>query len=78
LPRKISVYVDEDLHRALKVAASSRGVSLSDFMVSAARRAIYSPSRKEVAARMDAIRESVTEAYSVEDIRSLREEGRRN
>jgi len=76
--RKISVYVDEDLHRALKAAASLRGVSLSDFMLSAARQAIHAPSRAEAAAKMDVVRETVGQSYTTEEIRALREEGRRS
>jgi|GEM_PF-528944 len=76
MARKISVYLDDDLHRALKSAASLRGTSLSEFVVSAAREALYAPGRKEAAARMDAIRESSSHTYSADEIRSMREEGR--
>lgn len=76
--RKISVYVNDDLHRALKAAASLRGISLSEFMVIAARQTIYAPGRKEAASRMDAVRETVSGCYSIDAIRALREEGRRS
>lgn len=77
MSRKISVYVDDDLHRSLKSAASLRGVTLSEFMVDAARQALYAPSRKEAAARMDLVRDSLSSTYSSDEIRTLREEGRR-
>ena len=77
MDRKISVYVDEDLHRKLKAAASLRGVSLSEFMLSAAMQAIHAPSRREAVARMDVVRDSVREEFSPEDIREMREEARR-
>ncbi|MGE5579950.1 MAG: hypothetical protein ACM3WU_07895 [Bacillota bacterium] len=77
LSRKISVYVDDNLHRLLKSAASLRGISLSDLMVDAAKKAIQAPTRKEVASRMDALRRSVTHTFTSEEIRSMREEGRR-
>lgn len=77
MSRKISVYVDEDLHRALKAAASLQGLSLSEFMVGAAKRALHAPSRQEAMARMDVVRDSVRDRFSPESIREMREEGRR-
>jgi len=75
--RKISVYVDDNLHRLLKSAASLRGISLSDLMVDAAKKAIQTPSRKEIAGKMDALRRSATHTFTSEEMRSMREEGRR-
>ncbi len=77
MARKISVYVSEELHRDLKVAASSQGLSLSEYMVSAAKQALYGPTRREVAAQMDALKASIEHQFSLEELRSLREEGRR-
>ena len=77
MSRKISVYVDDDLHRSLKSAASLRGVTLSEFMVDAARQLLYAPSRKDAAAKMDMVRDSSKCSYSAEEIREMREEGRR-
>ena len=77
MSRKISVYVDEDLHRLLKSAASLRGMTLSDLMVDAAKRSLQAPSRKEVAARMDALRSTIAHSFSDEEMRAMREEGRR-
>lgn len=78
MAEKISVYLDHDLHRALKAEATLRGKSLSEFMVDAAVNALYSPRREKAAARMDRIRESSTGCYSSDDIRSMRDEGRSN
>jgi hypothetical protein len=78
MAEKISVYVDHDLHRALKAEATLRGKSLSEFMVDAALNALYSPRREKAAARMDRIRESSKGCYSSDDIRSMRDEGRNN
>jgi hypothetical protein len=77
LSRKISVYIDDDLHRLLKSAASLRGMSLSDLMVDAAKRVLQTPPRREVAARMDTIRRSIDGSFSPDDFRAMREEGRR-
>lgn len=77
MSRKISVYVDEDLHRTLKAAASLRGLSLSEFMVGAAKQALHAPSRREAMARMDVVRDSVRDRFTPESIREMREEGRR-
>ncbi len=74
--RKISVYVDDDLHRLLKSAASLRGMSLSDLMVDAAKRVLQAPTRKDAAARMDAMRQSLTHTFTSSELRSMREEGR--
>lgn len=77
MSRKISVYVDEDLHRLLKSTASLRGMSLSDLMVDAAKRVLEAPTRKEVAARMDVLRNSLAHSFSSDELRAMREEGRR-
>jgi hypothetical protein len=76
MARKISVYVDDDLHRALKAAASLQGLSLSEFMLRAARLTLKSPGRKDVAARMDSIRSQIGVKFSTDEIRAMREEGR--
>ncbi len=75
--RKISVYVSDDLHRALKSAASLRGISLSEFMIDAAKQVLHAPSRKESAAKMDMLRETSKHVYARDEIREMREEGRR-
>ena len=77
MAEKISVYVDKELHRALKAAASLRGMSLSEFMVQAALRALHAPDRKVASSKMDQIRNSLANQFSLEDIRKMREEGRR-
>jgi len=74
---RITVYVPEELHRRLKVAASQRGLSLSDFMLRAAEHALQVPDRAHAARRMDAVRESVRGSFTAEDIRGMRDEGRR-
>ncbi|NPV80508.1 MAG: DUF1778 domain-containing protein [Firmicutes bacterium] len=78
MARKISVYVDEEFHKALKAAASLQGLSLSEFMIRATRRALKAPDRKAVAARMDAIRGLIGTRFSADEIRAMREEGRRS
>jgi uncharacterized protein (DUF1778 family) len=75
--QKISVYVDKELHRVLKSAASLRGKSLSEFMVEAALRALHTPDRKTASAVMDRIRASVKGAVSTEELRDMGNEGRR-
>lgn len=77
MSRKISVYLDEDFHRMLKSEASLRGISLSEFMVDAARQALCRPTRKDAAARMDVVRDSVSHRFSAQELKSMREEGRR-
>ncbi len=77
MARKISVYVDGDLHRSLKSAASLKGISLSEFMIEAARQALYTPGRKEASAKMDVVRESSSHVHSSDEVRAMREEGRR-
>lgn len=74
---RISVYVSPELHRRLKVAASEMGVSLSDFMVHAAERALHAPDRRDAARRMDAVRAIVTDRFTVPEILELRDTGRR-
>jgi uncharacterized protein (DUF1778 family) len=75
---KISVYVDQELHRALKAEASLRGKSLSEFMLDAALSALHSPRRQDSASRMDMIRESAKEYVSSDEIRIMRDVGRQN
>lgn len=77
MPRKISVYVDEELHRALKAAATMRGMTLSGFMVEATKRALHVPDRRAVAEKMDRLRASLGGSFSAAELRSMREEGRR-
>ena len=78
MAEKISVYVDQQLHRMLKAEASIRGKSLSEFMVDAALSALHTPRRQVSASRMDLIRESANREVSSEDIRSMRNVGRRD
>lgn len=73
---KITVYVDEGLHRRLKSAASLRGQSLSDFMLEAARRLLEAPDRRQAAARMDEVRSRIRSTFTAEELRLLKEEGR--
>lgn len=73
---KITVYVNEDLHRRLKSAASLRGQSLSDFMLEAARRLLEAPDRRQAAARMDEVRSRIRSPFTAEEFRVLKEEGR--
>jgi hypothetical protein len=76
MPEKISVYVDKELHRALKAEASLRGKSLSELMVDAALRTLYAPHRQAAAAQMDLLRGSVKDKLTAEEIQSMRREGR--
>jgi len=77
MAEKISVYVDEKLHRALKVTAAQQGKSLSEFMVDAAVRALNIPDRKALASAMDVVRESQEEYFSRKEFLEMREDGRR-
>ena len=77
MAEKISVYVDEKIHRALKTAASQRGKSLSQFMIDAALYSLHTPDRKSLAAEMDSVRESQEEYYSREDLLKMQKDGRR-
>jgi hypothetical protein len=78
MAEKISVYVDQELHRVLKAEASIRGKSLSEFMVDAALSALHSPRRQVSASRMDLIREAANKYVSSEEIRSMRNVGRKD
>ncbi|NLG79542.1 MAG: hypothetical protein GX492_06945 [Firmicutes bacterium] len=66
--------------RPLKAAASLQGLSLSlsEFMLRATRLALKSPDRKAIAARMDSIRSRIGARFSTDEIRAMREEGRRD
>jgi len=75
MAEKISVYVDEKLHRALKSAASQRGKSLSQFMIDAALYALHTPDRGKLAAAMDSVREAQEEYFSTEELLKMRKEG---
>ncbi len=77
MAEKISVYVDEKLHRALKATAVHQGKTLSQFMVDAAVRALHAPDRKALAAAMDTVRESQEEYFSREELLKMRENGKR-
>ncbi len=77
MAEKISVYVDEKLHRAFKSAAANEGKSLSQFMVDAAVRSLYAPDRKKISAVMDSIRESQVGYYSSKELQKMRKDGRR-
>jgi hypothetical protein len=46
-------------------------------LVNAAIEALQGPTRKDVAARMDALRASIEHEFSLDELRALREEGRR-
>lgn len=78
MAHKISVYVDEELHKKLKAEASLRGKSLSEFMVDAALHALHSPQRPDAASKMDLVRESAKGYVSAEEIRNMRNLGRKN
>lgn len=77
MTKKISVYVTKEMHSDFKTAAGLLGKSLSEFMVDAAKLALHSPDRKAVSAKMDQIRASVKAPIPTDDIRKMREEGRR-
>lgn len=77
MAEKISVYVDEKLHRSLKAAAARRGKSLSQYMVDAAVQTLYIPGRQAVSADMDALREAQEEYFSRGELLEMRNDGRR-
>ncbi len=77
MAEKISVYVDEKLHRTLKAAAAERGKSLSQFMVDAALRSLSTPNRKSLSMAMDSVRESQEGYFSREELLDMRKDGRR-
>jgi uncharacterized protein (DUF1778 family) len=77
MAEKISVYVDEKLHRAFKAEAIQRGKSLSQFMIDAALYSLHAPDRKVLAATMDSVRESQEEYFSREELLEMRKDGRR-
>ncbi len=64
MAEKITVYVDAELHRRLKAAASLRGQSLSEFMLEAARRLLKAPDRRRAAARMDRVRRHIQTRFT--------------
>lgn len=74
---KISVYVSEELRRIFKVAASQRGQSLSEFMVSSALSSLYTQDRQSAAEKMDQVRESASGSVTTEELLDMRKEGRR-
>lgn len=77
MAEKISVYVDEKLHRALKAAAVQRGKSLSQYMVDAAVQTLHNTDRKTIGAYLDAVRESQKEYFSRDELLEMRKGGRR-
>jgi hypothetical protein len=77
MTEKISVYVDEKLHRILKAEAAQRGKSLSQFMIDAAVYSLHTPDRKKLAAAMDSVREAQEEYYTREELLEMRKDGRR-
>jgi uncharacterized protein (DUF1778 family) len=77
MAEKISVYVDEKLHRILKAEAAQRGKSLSQFMIDAAVNSLHTPDRKKLAAAMDTVREAQEEYYTREELLQMRKDGRR-
>lgn len=77
MAEKISVYVDEKLHRILKAEAAQRGKSLSQFMIDAAVYSLHTPDRKKLAAAMDSVREAQEEYYTREELLEMRKDGRR-
>lgn len=74
---KITVYVDSEFHRQIKTAASAQGMSLSDFMVRAVQRAMHTPDRKAAARQMDRVRALAAGSTTQEEIRTMRDQGRR-
>ena len=77
MAEKISVYVDKDLHRTLKTAASQRGKTLSQFMIDAALKNLHAADRKAAGTRMDQIRKSQTGTFPSEELLDMCNEGRR-
>lgn len=77
LADKITVYVSPETHRRLKTAASTRGMSLSDFMVQAAEQAVHAPDRAAAARQMDLVRGLVSGLVTRDDVQNMRKEGRR-
>ncbi len=77
MAEKISVYVDEELHRLLKAAAIHQGKTLSRFMVDAAVRTLHAPDRKSVAAAMDTVREAQEQYFSRGELLKMRADRRR-
>ncbi|MFO7952962.1 MAG: hypothetical protein R6U91_09210 [Bacillota bacterium] len=77
MAEKISVYVDEKLHRIFKAAAVQRGKTLSQFMVDAAIQSLYSAERKDASSRMDRVREAQDHYFTGEELRRMRDQGRR-
>lgn len=41
MPRKISIYVDPELHREIKSSVNKLGITLSEFMFRAAKQYLY-------------------------------------
>lgn len=73
MAEKISVYVDETLHRALKATAVQQGKSLSQFMVDAAVRALHALDRKVLATAMDIARKSQEDYFSRKELLKMRD-----
>ncbi len=77
MTERITVYVSPDLHCLLKITASSRGMTLSGFMVQAAQRALETPDRSAAAHQMDLVRQVVSQRASQEELSAIRRQGRR-
>lgn len=76
MAKKVTVYVEEELHRRLKAAASLRGQTLSDFMLQAARLLLEMSDRRQAAQQMDRVRTGVSVETTLDELRTWREEGR--
>jgi len=77
MAEKISVYVDEELHKLLKTEAVKQGKTLSQFMLEAALQSLSMPERESAGTKMDQIRESQENYYTTKEILEMRNEGRR-
>jgi uncharacterized protein (DUF1778 family) len=77
MTEKISVYVDKEQHRVLKIAAARQGITLSRLMLDAAMQSLHLSARKPARARMDQIREAQESYFSTEEILEMQNEGQR-
>ena len=67
--------VPDALHRQLKSRAALEGLSLSDFLIREARRAVERPSPAELAARIRDLGPAPVKTPPAEVVRSLRDRG---
>ena len=74
---RITVYVDAARHRRFKTAATSLGLTLTEFMVRAADHELTVPDRERAARQMDQVRAMFSGPLSPGDVLGMREEGRR-